>query len=54
MRTAAVQGFAGNCVPKTGYPTEFCSFNGGHTPDPSDGGGTSWEYQTAWNFLNQF
>jgi len=39
---------------KTGYPTEFCSFNGGHTPDPSDGGGTSWEYQTAWNFLNQF
>jgi poly(3-hydroxybutyrate) depolymerase len=37
---------------KTGYPTEFCSFNGGHTPDPSDGG-TSWEYQTVWSFLSQ-
>ena len=36
-----------------GYPAEFCSFNGGHTPDPSDGG-TSWEYQNVWNFLNQF
>jgi len=38
----------------TGYPEQFCSFNGDHTPDPSDGGGTSWEYQNAWNFLNQF
>ena len=36
-----------------GYPTEFCSFNGDHTPDPSDGG-QSWEYQTAWDFLSQF
>lgn len=38
----------------TGYPTEFCSFNGPHTPDPSDSGQPSWEYQNAWNFLNQF
>jgi len=38
----------------TGYPAEFCSFNGPHTPDPSDGGGGSWEYQNAWNFLSQF
>ena len=38
---------------KTGFPTEFCSFNGGHTPDPSDGG-TSWEYQTVWTYFNQF
>ena len=38
----------------TGYPVEFCSFNGPHTPDPSDGGGGSWEYQNAWNFLSQF
>jgi hypothetical protein len=38
---------------RTGYPVEFCSFNGGHTPDPSDGG-TSWQYQVVWNFFNQF
>lgn len=39
----------------TGYPAEFCSFNGPHTPDPTDPGTpTSWEYQNAWNFLNQF
>jgi poly(3-hydroxybutyrate) depolymerase len=36
-----------------GFPSEFCSFNGGHTPDPTDGG-TSWEYQNVWTFLNQF
>jgi uncharacterized repeat protein (TIGR02543 family) len=36
----------------TGYPATFCSFNGGHTPDPSDGG-TSWQYQAVWNFFNQ-
>ena len=35
-----------------GYPTTFCSFNGGHTPDPSDGG-TSWQYQAVWNFFSQ-
>jgi poly(3-hydroxybutyrate) depolymerase len=38
----------------TGYPVEFCSFNGGHTPDPSDGGGGSWEYQNVWTFFSQF
>ena len=39
----------------SGYPEEFCSFNGDHTPDPKDQGqGNSWEYQKAWDFLNQF
>jgi poly(3-hydroxybutyrate) depolymerase len=39
----------------TGYPTQFCSFNGDHTPDPKDPGqSNSWEYQAAWNFLSQF
>ena len=39
----------------TGYPTEFCSFNGDHTPDPKDSGqSTSWEYQNVWTFLSQF
>jgi poly(3-hydroxybutyrate) depolymerase len=39
----------------TGYPVEFCSFVGDHTPDPKDsGGGTSWEYQNVWTFLSQF
>ena len=39
----------------TGYPVEFCSFVGPHTPDPTDsGGGTSWEYQNVWTFLSQF
>jgi poly(3-hydroxybutyrate) depolymerase len=38
-----------------GYPVEFCSFVGPHTPDPTDpGSGTSWEYQNVWTFLSQF
>jgi poly(3-hydroxybutyrate) depolymerase len=38
-----------------GYPLEFCSFNGDHTPDPLDPGQrTSWEYQNVWTFLSQF
>jgi poly(3-hydroxybutyrate) depolymerase len=38
-----------------GYPAEFCSFNGPHTPDPTDPGQrASWEYQNVWNFLSQF
>jgi poly(3-hydroxybutyrate) depolymerase len=37
-----------------GYPLVFCSFNGDHTPDPSDGGGGSWEYQNVWDFFSQF
>lgn len=39
----------------TGYPVEFCSFNGPHTPDPTDPGQrTSWEYQNVWTFLSGF
>jgi poly(3-hydroxybutyrate) depolymerase len=40
---------------KAGYPVEFCSFVGPHTPDPTDSGQrTSWEYQNVWDFLSQF
>ncbi|HWP06321.1 MAG TPA: hypothetical protein VNN72_11285 [Polyangiaceae bacterium] len=39
----------------SGYPVEFCSFNGDHTPDPDNGqGGSSWVYQPVWDFFNQF
>ena len=39
----------------TGYPTEFCAFNGDHTPDPKDSGQSqSWEYQNVWTFFSQF
>ncbi len=39
----------------SGYPTEFCSFNGPHTPDPTDPGQSkSWQYQLVWDFFNQF
>jgi poly(3-hydroxybutyrate) depolymerase len=38
-----------------GYPVEFCSFVGPHTPDPTDSGQrTSWEYQNVWTFFSQF
>ncbi|HEY4393061.1 MAG TPA: hypothetical protein VGP64_03320 [Polyangia bacterium] len=38
-----------------GYPAEFCSFVGPHTPDPTDPGQSkSWEYQNVWTFLSQF
>ena len=38
-----------------GYPVEFCSFVGPHTPDPSDTGQrTSWEYANVWKFFSQF
>jgi len=38
-----------------GYPVAFCSFNGPHTPDPTDPGQrTSWEYQNVWDFFSQF
>jgi poly(3-hydroxybutyrate) depolymerase len=41
------------CMPP--YPVEFCSFNGPHTPDPTDPGQTtSWEYQNVWTFLSRF
>lgn len=36
------------------YPVKFCSFNGGHTPDPMDGGQPSWQYKLVWDFFNQF
>jgi poly(3-hydroxybutyrate) depolymerase len=39
----------------TGYPVEFCSFNGDHTPFPDNGQeSSSWEAANAWMFLNQF
>ena len=39
----------------TGYPLEFCSFNGDHTPYPDNGQSSgSWGPQEAWKFLNQF
>lgn len=39
----------------TGYPVDFCSFNGDHTPDPRDPNQqTSWQYQLVWDFFNQF
>ncbi len=37
-----------------GYPVEFCSFNGPHTPDPKDPNmQTSWQYQLVWDFFKQ-
>jgi poly(3-hydroxybutyrate) depolymerase len=40
---------------RAGYPLEFCSFAGDHTPDPRDPGQpTSWEYQNVWTFFSQF
>ena len=40
---------------KTGYPLEFCSFNGDHTPYPDNGQSNgSWGPPEAWKFLNQF
>lgn len=39
----------------TGYPLEFCSFNGDHTPYPDNGQSQgSWGPQEAWKFLSQF
>jgi poly(3-hydroxybutyrate) depolymerase len=37
----------------TGYPVEFCSFVGDHTPDPREGG-NRWQPQEVWKFFNQF
>ncbi len=39
---------------KTGYPVEFCSFVGGHTPDPPREGGQRWQPQEVWKFFSQF
>jgi poly(3-hydroxybutyrate) depolymerase len=34
-----------------GLPVEFCSFVGGHTPDPPREGGNRWQPQEVWNFF---
>ncbi len=40
---------------KAGYPVEFCSFNGDHTPFPDSGSSSSsWGPQEVWTFLSQF
>jgi poly(3-hydroxybutyrate) depolymerase len=40
---------------KSGYPVEFCSFNGDHTPWPDSGSpSSSWGPQEVWTFLSQF
>ena len=40
---------------KTGYPTEFCSFVGGHTPFPDSGSDTNtWVPAEVWKFFSQF
>jgi poly(3-hydroxybutyrate) depolymerase len=40
---------------KSGYPVEFCSFNGGHTAYPDSGNeSSSWGPQEVWTFLSQF
>ena len=39
----------------TGYPVEFCSFNGDHTPYPDNGQeSSSWNAANVWTFINQF
>jgi poly(3-hydroxybutyrate) depolymerase len=35
-----------------GYPVEFCSFVGQHTPDPQEGG-QRWQPQEVWKFFSQ-
>ena len=37
-----------------GYPVEFCSFVGPHTPDPPKEGGQRWQPQEVWKFFSQF
>ena len=37
-----------------GYPVEFCSFVGPHTPDPPREGGQRWQPQEVWKFFTQF
>jgi poly(3-hydroxybutyrate) depolymerase len=38
----------------TGYPVEFCSFVGPHTPDPPREGGNRWQPAEVWKFFSQF
>ena len=38
-----------------GYPLEFCSFNGDHTPFPDNGQeSSSWNAAAVWTFFSQF
>jgi len=37
-----------------GYPVEFCSFVGQHTPDPPAEGGKRWQPAEVWKFFSQF
>ena len=37
-----------------GYPVEFCSFVGQHTPDPPREGGQRWQPQEVWKLFSQF
>ena len=37
-----------------GYPVEFCSFVGPHTPDPPQEGGKRWQPAEVWKFFSQF
>jgi len=37
-----------------GYPDEFCSYVGPHTPDPPREGGQRWQPQEVWKFFTQF
>ena len=43
---------------KTGYPVEWCAFDGGHTPGNVDGGGDdgakTWTKGEVWKFFTQF
>ena len=43
---------------KTGYPVEWCAFDGGHTPGNVDGGGDdgakTWTKTEVWKFFSQF
>ena len=38
----------------TGYPVEFCSFVGNHTPDPPREGNQRWQPQEVWKLFSQF
>jgi hypothetical protein len=35
-----------------GWPVEFCSFVGDHTPDPPREGGQRWQPQEVWKFFS--
>jgi hypothetical protein len=43
---------------RSGYPVQWAAFDGDHTPEPTDGGGTNtattWTTGEVWRFLSQF